>query len=93
VPAVRPKAEECAAVTVRTLVVYGANGHDVLQQGSRALADVLPNAELRELEDVGHNLKMKVLAPVVADFLTGETEAAAHGGLGGVARPDRADHV
>ena len=54
-----------------TLVVYGAKSPEVLQQGSRALADVLPNAELRELEGVGHNLKMNVPAPVLAGFLTG----------------------
>ena len=86
-------AEEWAAVTARTLVVYGAKSPELLQQGSRALADLLPNAELRQLEGVGHNLKMKALAPVLADFLTSETEVAAPGGLGGGARQDRADHV
>jgi hypothetical protein len=73
--------------------VYGAKSPEVLQQGSRALADVLPNAELRELEGVGHNLKMPVLAPVLADFLSGETQVAAHGGPRAVAETDRADHV
>lgn len=79
--------------TARTLVVYGAKNPEVLQQGSRAQAHVLPNAELRKLEGVGHNLKMKTMAPVLADFLTGETEVAAHAGPGGVAGPDRADRV
>jgi hypothetical protein len=37
------------------------------QQGSRAQAKVLPNAELRELEGVSHNVKMNVLAPVLAE--------------------------
>jgi hypothetical protein len=40
----------------------------VLQHGSCALAEVLPNAELRRLEGVSHNVKMPVLAPVLAEF-------------------------
>jgi pimeloyl-ACP methyl ester carboxylesterase len=70
------KAEEWASVTVPTLVVYGAKSPAVLKEGSRALAEVLPNAELRELAGVRHNVKMKVLASVLADFFTGETNAA-----------------
>jgi pimeloyl-ACP methyl ester carboxylesterase len=68
--------EEWASVTVPTLVVYGAKSPAVLQQGSRALAEVLPNAELRELQGISHNLKMNVLAPVLAEFFTRETELA-----------------
>ncbi len=49
----------------------------MLQEGSRALAQVLSNAELRELEGISHNLKMNVLAPVLAEFFTGEKDAAA----------------
>jgi pimeloyl-ACP methyl ester carboxylesterase len=60
--------EEWASVTVPTLVVYGAKSPDVLQQGSRALAEVLPNAELRKLDGVSHNVKMNVLAPVLEEF-------------------------
>ena len=70
------QAEEWASVTVPTLVAYGARSPAVLRAGSRALAWVLPNAELRELAGVSHNVKMSVLAPVVADFLTGETRTA-----------------
>jgi pimeloyl-ACP methyl ester carboxylesterase len=60
--------EEWAAVTVPTLVAYGAKSAAVLQEGSRALAEVLPNAEIRKLEGVSHNVKMPVLAPVLAEF-------------------------
>jgi hypothetical protein len=60
--------EEWASVTMPTLVVTGAKSPAVLQKGSRALAEVLPNAELRELEGVSHNLKMKLLAPVLMEF-------------------------
>ena len=64
-------AEEWASVKVSTLVAYGAKSPAVLQDGSRALAEVLPNAELRELKGVSHNLKMNVLAPVLAEFFAG----------------------
>jgi pimeloyl-ACP methyl ester carboxylesterase len=45
-----PGAAEWASVIVPTLVVHGAKSPAELQQGSRALAEVLPNAELRALE-------------------------------------------
>ena len=69
-------AEEWASVTAPTLVAYGAKSPAVLQQGSQALAEVLPNAEVRELEGLGHNVKMKVLAPVLADFFAVVNEPA-----------------
>jgi pimeloyl-ACP methyl ester carboxylesterase len=72
-------AEEWAPVSVPTLVVYGAKSAAVLQEGSRALAEVLPNAELRELERVSHNAKMNVLAPVLAGFFAPETDVAVRG--------------
>jgi pimeloyl-ACP methyl ester carboxylesterase len=50
-------AEERSSVTVPTLVAYGAKSPAVLREGSRALAAVLPNAELRELEGVSHNVR------------------------------------
>jgi hypothetical protein len=37
-----------------------------LKQGSQALAQLLPNAELRELEGVSHNVKMNLLAEFFA---------------------------
>jgi pimeloyl-ACP methyl ester carboxylesterase len=60
---------EWAGVTMPTQVVYGEKSPQVLQEGSRALAEVLPNAELRALPGVSHNLKMKAIAPVIADFV------------------------
>jgi pimeloyl-ACP methyl ester carboxylesterase len=66
------RAEEWASVTMPTLVVYGSKSPAVLQQGSRALAEVLPNAQLRELEGISHNLRMNVVAPVLAEFFAGE---------------------
>jgi hypothetical protein len=89
------KAEEWASVTMPTLVVYGAKSPAVLQQGSRALAEVLPDAELRELSGVSHNVKMNVLAPLLADFFTSrrscpETTTATGGATGGWGRTGRA---
>jgi pimeloyl-ACP methyl ester carboxylesterase len=74
-------AEEWASVTVPTLVAYGAKSPAVLQQGSSALAEVLPNAELRELEGVSHNVKMNLLAPVLAEFFTREAERTESGAV------------
>ena len=71
--------EEWGSGTVPTLVAYGAESPAVLREGSRALAGVLPNAKLRELEGVRHNLKMNVLAPVLAEFFTGKKDVASPG--------------
>jgi pimeloyl-ACP methyl ester carboxylesterase len=67
---------EWASVTMPTQVVYGAKSPAVLQQGSQALAEVLPNAELRKLEGVSHNVKMNALAPVLTQFFAVVNEAA-----------------
>lgn len=61
--------DEWASVTVPALVVYGGKSPSNLQKGSRALAEVLPTAELRVLDGVGHRLKVDVLAPVLSEFL------------------------
>lgn len=62
---------EWAGVTAPVLVVTGAKSPALLREGSRALADVLPDAELRLLEGVSHNVKMEVLAPVLNDYFAG----------------------
>ncbi len=67
---------EWAGVTMPSQVVYGEKSPEVLQEGSRALADVLPNAELRALPGVSHNLKMKAIAPVIAEFVAPTGEAS-----------------
>jgi pimeloyl-ACP methyl ester carboxylesterase len=72
--------EEWASVTVPALVVYGGSSPSNLQKGSRALAEVLPNAELRELEGMSHRLKVEVLAPVLAEFLAESSAATSPGG-------------
>jgi pimeloyl-ACP methyl ester carboxylesterase len=69
-------AEEWTAVTMPVQVVYGGKSPTLLREGSRALAEVLPNAELREVEGLSHNVKMDAVAPVLAEFLSRETEDA-----------------
>lgn len=71
------RAEEWLSVTAPTLVIYGGKSPSNLQKGSRALAETLPNAELRVLEGIGHNLKADALAPVLVDFFSHSNAAAA----------------
>lgn len=62
---------EWESVTVPTLVGYGSKSPAELRKGSRALAEVLPNSELREFEGLSHNISMKAIAPVLAEFFAG----------------------
>lgn len=68
--------DEWAAVDVPTQVVYGSKTMSVLEQGSKALARVLPDCELRELPGASHNVKMEELAPILAGFFSGEQARA-----------------
>ena len=65
------QAEEWASVTMPALVVYGGDSPSGLQNGARALAGILPDAELRVLDGMGHRLKTNVLAPVLGEFFAG----------------------
>ena len=69
--------EEWAPVTAPTLVMCGSKSPSNLRKGSRALAEVLPDAELRELDRQSHNVSVKVLAPQLAEFFTREAAPAA----------------
>jgi pimeloyl-ACP methyl ester carboxylesterase len=68
---------EWASVTMPAQVVYGGKSPAVLQQGSRALAEVLADAQLRRLEGTSHNVKMKLLAPVLTEFFAGRRTSPA----------------
>jgi hypothetical protein len=52
----------------RIAAVEVAKSPEVLQEGSRALAKVLPDAELRESEGLSHNVKVRVLVPALVEF-------------------------
>jgi pimeloyl-ACP methyl ester carboxylesterase len=63
-------AQEWASVTVPTLVAYGEKSPAELQKGSRALAAILPNVQLRVLEGQNHNVSIPALVPVLETFFT-----------------------
>jgi pimeloyl-ACP methyl ester carboxylesterase len=60
---------EWATVTQPVLVAYGSKSPNQLRAGSKDLARVLTNAELRELPGQTHNVSVKKFAPVMAEFL------------------------
>jgi pimeloyl-ACP methyl ester carboxylesterase len=66
------QAQQWAAVTMPTLVITGAKTDGLLLEAGRALVDVLPDGRPSELAGQGHNVSMKVLAPVVEDFFARE---------------------
>ncbi len=68
---------EWESITVPALLAYGSKSPDQLQKASRALAELLPQAELRALDRQSHNVSMKALAPVLAEFVAGEGAPAA----------------
>lgn len=60
-----------AKVTVPALVMSGDKSVETLQNASKALANVLPNATYRSLAGVSHtNPDMSLIAPVVADYFS-----------------------
>jgi pimeloyl-ACP methyl ester carboxylesterase len=70
------RAEEWAAVTCPTLVAYGAKTVDGLKHASGALANVLPNATVRELPGQNHNVAQSAIVPVLAEFVAGSIALA-----------------
>jgi len=56
---------------VRTLVIVGGKSPACFHNGTRMLADLLPNAERRVLDGQTHMVKAKVLAPVLTDYFAG----------------------
>jgi pimeloyl-ACP methyl ester carboxylesterase len=63
------QAAEWATVTCPTLVVYGAKTYPVLKHASHALADVLPDATLRELPGQNHDVSAGAIVPVLTEFV------------------------
>src|SRR5947199_119733 len=64
-------AEEWATVTCPALVVHGSKTYPVLEHAAIALADVLPNATLRELPGQNHNVSPSAIVPLLAEFVAG----------------------
>jgi len=55
-------------VNVPTLVIGGEESDPRLRKAVQAVAEVLPNAQLRMLEGQAHGVEPSVLAPVLTDF-------------------------
>ena len=61
--------EPWASIVMPTLVVDGGKSPASLRHAADALAALMPNAERRTLDGQSHNLSMKLLAPVLEEFL------------------------
>jgi pimeloyl-ACP methyl ester carboxylesterase len=59
-----------AAVAMRTLVGVGGKSPLSMQNAMRALATVLPNAQLRVLDRETHIVKTRAIAPVLIEFFS-----------------------
>jgi pimeloyl-ACP methyl ester carboxylesterase len=61
--------DRAANVKVPSLVVAGGADMPFMRETAQALADALPDGQVRFLEGQGHNVDMTVLAPVLEEFL------------------------
>jgi pimeloyl-ACP methyl ester carboxylesterase len=61
--------EPWASIATPTLIVDGGKSPASLRAAADALAGCMPNAERRTLEGQSHNLSMKLLAPLLEEFL------------------------
>lgn len=62
--------ERAAAVTAPTLVVAGGADFPFMRETAQALAEALPNGQLRLLDGQGHDVDRTVLAPVLKQFFS-----------------------
>ena len=60
---------EWADVKIPTLVAAGGKSPAWMTNGTRALADALPDAQFRTLPGQNHMVKPQAIAPVLAEFL------------------------
>ncbi len=65
------RAERWSSVTIPTMCSVGGKSPAWMHHGMEALAQALPNAELRVLDGQTHVVKPKVLAPLLTEFFTG----------------------
>jgi pimeloyl-ACP methyl ester carboxylesterase len=62
--------ERAARIATPTLVIAGGADMPFMRESAQALADALPNGEVRFLDGQGHDVDMQVLGPVVADLFS-----------------------
>ena len=55
-------------VKVPTIVIAGGADMPFMRETAQALADALPDGEVRFLDGQGHNVDPAVLAPVLKEF-------------------------
>jgi pimeloyl-ACP methyl ester carboxylesterase len=72
--------ELAASVEAPTLVVIGEESSPFIREKAPALADVMPEARVRVLEEQGHDLVPQVLAPVLEEFLADRDDGLGRGG-------------
>ena len=60
-----------SSATMPTLAIHGGKSPAWMQASTRALADVLPNAQCRSLDGQTHDVKAKVVAPLLTEFFAG----------------------
>jgi pimeloyl-ACP methyl ester carboxylesterase len=60
--------ERAARITTPTVVIAGGADMPFMRDTARALAEALPNGEVRYLDGQGHNVDPAALAPVLKDF-------------------------
>ena len=63
--------EPWASIAAPTLVVDGGKSPAPLRRAADALAAWMPNAERRTLDRQSHNLSMRLMAPVLEEYLLG----------------------
>jgi pimeloyl-ACP methyl ester carboxylesterase len=61
--------DRAANVKVPTLVLAGGADMPFMRETAQALADALPDGQVRFLDGQGHDVDMTVLAPVLKEFL------------------------
>lgn len=66
-----------SAIATPTLVVDGSKSPASLHSAADQLAERLPRGERRTLAGQSHNVSMKALAPVIADFVRAPARSAA----------------
>jgi len=63
--------ERSAVVKAPTLVIAGGADFPWMRDTAKALASVIPGAQIRTLEGQGHNVDPAVLAPALVEFFKG----------------------
>ncbi len=75
----KPLPAAWAGITTPTIAIDGGKSPAWMRNATRAVADLLPNAEYHTLDGQTHMVNAKVLAPVVAKFFERDVRSGAFG--------------